>query len=132
MLRMETTPNGPPNVPEFGSVKTEDGFKGLYLMSAYHHIKDSTPYPAVLVTTGINDPRVDSSEAAKMAARLQASTSSGKPVLLRIDYDAGHGMGSTKPQQEQLTADTYSFFLWQFGDPDFHPKLFAAAEKAAK
>ena len=132
MLRMETTPNGPPNVPEFGSVKTEDGFKGLYLMSAYHHIKDSTPYPAVLVTTGINDPRVDSSEAAKMAARLQASTSSGKPVLLRIDYDAGHGMGSTKPQQEQLTADTYSFFLWQFGDPDFHPKLFAAPEEAAK
>jgi prolyl oligopeptidase len=131
MLRMETTPNGPPNVPEFGSVKTEDGFKGLFLMSAYHHIKEGTPYPAVLVTTGINDPRVDSWEAAKMAARLQASTSSGKPVLLRIDYDAGHGMGSTKPQQEQLTADTYSFFLWQFGDPEFQPKP-ATNQKAAQ
>jgi prolyl oligopeptidase len=53
MLRMETTPNGPPNVPEFGSSKTEEGFKGLYGMSAYHHIKDGTPYPAVIVTTGI-------------------------------------------------------------------------------
>ena len=42
MLRFETSPNGPPNVPEFGSVKTEDGFKGLYRMSAYQHIKDKT------------------------------------------------------------------------------------------
>lgn len=119
MLRFETTPNGPPNVPEFGSIKTQDGFEGLYGMSAYHHVKDGTPYPAVIVTTGINDPRVDSWQAAKMAARLQAATSSGKPVLLRIDYDAGHGMGSTKPQNEQLNADMQSFFLWQFGDPEF-------------
>ena len=132
MLRFETSPNGPPNVPEFGSIKTKDGFKGLYLMSAYHHIKDKTAYPAVLVTTGINDPRVDSWEAAKMAARLQAATSSGKPVLLRIDYDAGHGFGSTKPQQEQLTADTYSFFLWQFGDPDFQPKPAADSQKGGQ
>lgn len=132
MLRMETTPGGPANIPEFGTVKTKEGFKGLYLMSAYHHIKDHTLYPAVLVTTGINDPRVVSWEAAKMAARLQAATSSGKPVLLRIDFDAGHGFGNTKPQQEQLTADTYSFFLWQFGDPDFQPKPPAESTKAGK
>jgi prolyl oligopeptidase len=100
-------------------------------MSAYHHIKDGTPYPAVLVTTGINDPRVDPWEAGKMAARLQAATSSSKPVLLRIDYDAGHGIGSTKPQQEQLTADTYSFFLWQFGDSEFQPKSPVGPEKGA-
>lgn len=121
MLRFETTPNGPPNVPEFGSTKTEDGFKGLYGMSGYHHVKDGTSYPAVMVTTGINDPRVDSWQAAKMAARLQAATSSNKPVLLRVDFDAGHGMGSTKPQNEQLNADLQSFFLWQFGDPEFQP-----------
>src|SRR5262249_55270976 len=54
-VRAEFTPNGPPNVPEFGSVKTEDGFKGLYEMSAYHHLKDGTSYPAVMVTTGFND-----------------------------------------------------------------------------
>jgi len=127
MLRIETSANGPPNIPEFGSTKTEEGFKGLYGMSSYHHVKDGTPYPAVLVTTGINDPRVDSWQAAKMAARLQAATSSGKPVLLRIDYDAGHGMGSTKPQNEQLNADMESFFLWQFGDPGFQPKAAASA-----
>jgi prolyl oligopeptidase len=120
-LRIEISPNGPANIPEFGSVKTEEGFKGLYAMSAYHHIKDGTAYPAVIVVTGINDPRVASWEPAKMAARLQSATSSGKPVLLRVDFDAGHGMGSTRPQLEQETADIESFFLWQMGVQEFQP-----------
>ena len=120
-IRVETTPNGPPNIPEFGSVKTNDGFKGLYEMSAYHHVKNGTPYPAVMVTTGFNDPRVISWEPGKMAARLQAATSSGKPVLLRVDYEAGHGFGSTKTQREEEMADMMSFALWQFGDPGFQP-----------
>ena len=120
-MRWEFTENGVPNIPEFGSIKTEDGFKALYAMSAYHWIKDGTPYPAVLVTTGINDPRVDAWEAAKMAARLQAATSSGKPVLLRIDYDAGHGIGSTKKQQYEERADEIAFLLWQFGVKGFQP-----------
>jgi prolyl oligopeptidase len=114
-VRAEFSANGPPNIPEFGSVKTEDGFKGLYAMSAYHWIKDGTKYPAVLVTTGFNDPRVDSWQAAKMAARLQAATASGKPVLLRIDYDAGHGIGSTKKQGYEERADIFAFLLWQAG-----------------
>jgi prolyl oligopeptidase len=59
MLRFETMANGPPNIPEFGSVKTEEGFKALYAMSAYHHVKDQTPYPAVLLATGSNDPRLE-------------------------------------------------------------------------
>ena len=132
MLRQETTANGPPNIPEFGSTKTEDGFKGLYLMSAYHHIKNGTLYPAVMLSTGINDPRVDSWQAAKMAARLQSATSSDHPILLRIDYDAGHGMGSTKLQSEQLSADMQSFFLWQFGDPAFQPKQAGNTNAAAR
>lgn len=82
VVRSEFTPNGPPNIPEFGTVKQADGFKALYQMSAYHHIKDGTPYPAVIITTGFNDPRVISWEPGKMAARLQAATSSNKPVLL--------------------------------------------------
>jgi prolyl oligopeptidase len=88
VVRSEFTPNGPPNIPEFGTVKTQDGFKALYEMSAYAHVKDGTPYPAVMITTGFNDPRVASWQPGKMAARLQAATSSGKPVLLRVDYDA--------------------------------------------
>jgi prolyl oligopeptidase len=119
MLRMETTPNGVPNIPEFGSVKTQDGFKGLYEMSAYNHVSDGTKYPAVMLTTGINDPRVEPWQSAKMAARLQAATASGKPVLLRVDYEAGHGIGSTKKQGEELTVDMWAFLLWQFGLPNF-------------
>jgi len=120
-LRMEFSENGVPNIPEFGTVKTEDGFKALYSMSSYHWVKDGTRYPAVLVTTGVNDPRVDAWEAGKMAARLQAATASGKPVLLRIDYDAGHGIGSTKKSQYAERADVIAFLLWQAGLPDFQP-----------
>jgi len=120
-LRSEFTPNGPPNIPEFGTVKDPDGFKALSEMSAYGHVKDGTKYPAVMVTTGWNDPRVISWQPGKMAARLQAASSSGKPVLLRVDYDAGHGIGSTKTQGEELQADTMSFTLWQFGAPGFQP-----------
>jgi prolyl oligopeptidase len=121
MLRTEFSPSGVLNTPEFGTVKEPDGFKALYEMSAYHHVKDGTKYPAVLLTTGFNDPRVPSWHPGKMAARLQAATSSGKPVLLRVDYDAGHGIGSTKTQRELELADQMSFALWQFGVEGFQP-----------
>jgi prolyl oligopeptidase len=122
-LRMETTANGVPNIPEFGSTKTEDGVKALYAMSSYHHIKDRTAYPAVLFETGYNDPRVDPWHMAKMTAALQAATSSGKPVLLRVEYEGGHGgIGGTEKQAQERLADEYSFLLWRFGTPDFQPK----------
>ena len=121
LLRMEFSSNGVPNIPEFGTVKEEDGFKGLYAMSTFHHVKDGTKYPAVLLTTGINDPRVDAWQAGKMAARLQAASTSGKPILLRIDYDAGHGFGSTKKSQYEERADTLAFLFWQFGVAGFQP-----------
>jgi prolyl oligopeptidase len=119
--RMEFTPNGPPNIAEFGTVTTAEGFKGLYAMDAYQHVKDGTAYPGVLLTAGINDPRVDPSQPAKMTARLQAATSSKKPILLRVDYDAGHGMGSTRAQHDLEFADEMSFLLWQDGDSAFQP-----------
>jgi prolyl oligopeptidase len=110
-LRSENGPNGAVNTPEFGSVKDADGFKALYAMDAYQHVKDGTAYPAVLLITGANDPRVDPWELFKMTARLQAATSSRNPVLLRIDYDAGHGMGSSKTQRDLITADQAAFLL---------------------
>jgi len=119
-LRAELQINGPANIPEFGTVKNEDDFHHLLAISAYHRIKDQTAYPAVLLTTGINDPRVDPWQMDKMTARLQAATSSGKPVLLRVDYDAGHGgIGATRSQHTALLTDQFSFLLWQLGDPDF-------------
>ena len=120
-LRSETEPNGPPNISEFGSTKDQDGFHGLFAMSAYQHVRDATPYPAVIFVTGANDPRVAPWHMMKMAARVQAATSSNRPVLLRIDYDAGHGIGSNASQREAQQADIWSFALWQMGDPDFQP-----------
>lgn len=121
-LRSELMPSGPANIPEFGTVKDPDGFKALYAMDAYQHVKDDTKYPAVLLTTGVNDPRVAPWQAAKMTARLQAASSSGKPILLRVDYDAGHGLGSTKSQRDAELADEVAFIFWQFGLPEFQPK----------
>jgi prolyl oligopeptidase len=122
-LRAERTQNGETNIPELGSVKTPEGFRELYAMSAYHHIQARTTYPAVLLETGMNDPRVDPWQMAKMAARLQAASSSGKPVLLRVDYAGGHGtMGATRSQAEEQLADEWSFLLWQFGVPGFQLK----------
>ena len=114
-LLAETTANGVPNIPEFGTFKTEEGFKNLLAMDGYHKVKDGVKYPAVMLTHGINDPRVEPWMSAKMAARLLESSASGKPILLRIDYDAGHGIGSTKKQRNEETADAYAFLFQQLG-----------------
>jgi prolyl oligopeptidase len=120
MLRSETTQNGETNIPEFGTTKTEDGFKALYAMSAYDHVEQGSRYPAVLLETGMNDPRVAPWEMAKLTARLQAATSSEKPVLLRVEYAGGHGsMGGTKKQEHETLAEEWSFLLWQLGAPEF-------------
>ncbi|MBI3872638.1 MAG: S9 family peptidase, partial [candidate division Zixibacteria bacterium] len=120
-IRMETTTNGVPNIPEFGTVTKEDEFHGLLAMSAYSHVQDGTAYPAVLLSHGINDPRVEPWMSAKTCARLQAATTSSKPVLFRVDYHAGHGIGSTKDQVQASLADKWSFLLWQCGAVGFQP-----------
>ena len=127
MTRFESMPGGPANVPEFGSAATPEGLESLRIMSAYQQVKDGTAYPAVLLTAGINDPRVAPWQPGKMAARLQKATTSGKPVLLRIDFESGHGRGSTRAQRDEELADIYSFLLWQMGDAQFQPVEAAAA-----
>jgi prolyl oligopeptidase len=117
-LRAEFSPNGPPNIPEFGTITTKAGFENLYAMDTIVHIKKGTQYPAVMVTTGLNDPRVAPWGPAKIAAALQASGST-KPVLLRIDAEAGHGIGSTKTQNDQLWADVITFVFWRAGLPEW-------------
>ena len=114
-LRFETTANGVPNIPEFGSVKTAEGFRNLLAMDGYQKIKKGVKYPATLLTHGANDPRVEPWMSAKMAARLQAATASGRPILLRLDYDAGHGIGSSRKQQNEQQADIYAFLFEQLG-----------------
>jgi prolyl oligopeptidase len=119
IVRSETAPSGVPNIPEYGTRTNEAGLTGLLEMSTYHHIRDGVKYPAVMFTHGVNDPRVEVWNSTKAAARLMAASSSGKPVLLRLNYDGGHGIGNTKSQTFDERADVYSFALWQMGVPAF-------------
>ena len=114
-VRAETTANGVPNIPEFGTVANEPGFRALLAMSTYHQIRPGTKYPAVLLTHGVNDPRVNVWHSTKAAAALSAASTSGAPVLVRLDYESGHGIGSTKAQRNEERADILAFLLWQFG-----------------
>lgn len=114
-IRAETTTNGVPNIKEFGTVTEKAGFEGLLAMSAYHAVEDGVTYPATLLTHGFNDSRVNPWMSGKMAARLQAVNGSEPPVLLRIDYDSGHGIGSTREQVLSQYADIYAFLFQRLG-----------------
>ncbi|HEU4383435.1 MAG TPA: prolyl oligopeptidase family serine peptidase [Anaeromyxobacteraceae bacterium] len=116
MLRVELHPNGAFNVTEYGTVQDPSQFRALYAYSPYHRVKDRTRYPAVLLTAGNRDPRVDAWHARKMAARLQAASASGRPVLLRVS-ESGHGMGSALDERIAETADLYAFFLHELSVP---------------
>jgi prolyl oligopeptidase len=120
-LRSEQGTDGPANSLEYGSTSTQAGFAALYAVDATQHLREHTPYPAVLLTTGMNDPRVAPWQPGKMTARLQATTSAHRPVLLLVDFGAGHGMGSTRSQRDQEFADQLAFFYWQIGRADYQP-----------
>ena len=121
-MRFEDGPDGPQNVQEFGSVKTEGGYRALAAMDPYERVVTGTEYPAVMFTGGLNDPRVPIWQPAKMAARLQAATRSDRPLLLRVEFEGGHGLGATRSQAVEVRADMYSFLLWQLGDRSFTPR----------
>lgn len=118
-LRQEFSANGPGNIPEFGTVKDSVEFRALLAMDAYQHLKPGVKYPAVLITSGFNDPRVVAWQPGKFAARLQECNTSGKPVLFHTDFEGGHGMGDTKDQWFGKIANLLSFGLWQTGTPGF-------------
>lgn len=120
-LRYVAEQNSFGEIEEWGSIDDEQGFRDLYEIDSYVHVQDGVNYPAVMFTTGATDPRVAPFHAAKMAARMQAANPNGNPVLLRVDFDAGHGIGSTRTQADELSADNLAFALWQAGAPNFQP-----------
>jgi prolyl oligopeptidase len=120
-LRSEFMPSGPANIPEFGTVKDPQGFQNLFAMDAYQHVRDDGHYPAFLLTTGLNDPRVEPWEPAKMAARLM-EVAGHQPVLLRVEDAAGHGIGTTKSTRDAEDADIAAFVFWRAGVPEWQPK----------
>ncbi len=115
MLRVELDPNGQFNVTEFGTVKDPEQFKALYAYSPYHQVRDGVKYPAVLLTTGENDGRVNPAQSRKMAARLQAATASDRPILFRSTASAGHGIGTALKERIAEQADAYAFLFDQLG-----------------
>ena len=115
MLRSELTPNGVFNIPEYGSVKDAEQFQVLYSYSPYHNVREGVAFPAILMLTGANDPRVDPMHSRKFTARLQRSTISDAPILLRTSSSTGHGIGTPLDEQIEESVDVYSFLLNQVG-----------------
>jgi len=113
MLRVELSPNGAFNIPEYGTVKDPDQFRALHAYSPYHRVKDGGGYPAVLFLTGANDPRVDPMQSRKMTARLQAAGTS--PVLLRTSAASGHGFGTPLDERIEAEVDVLSFLFERLG-----------------
>jgi len=105
-------------VPEYGSSEDAAAFAVLRAYSPYHRVVDGIRYPAVLLTAGENDTRVHASHARKMAARLQAATSSSpadRPVLLWVDREAGHGQGKPLNLRLRDAVDQRIFLMSQLG-----------------
>jgi prolyl oligopeptidase len=122
MVRSEQRANGVANVPEYGTVKVEAEFHALLRNSSYHAIQNGNRYPATMLMHGVNDSRVDVWQSLKYASRLADAQKGQQAVLLRLDYEAGHGAGSGADQANQRTADLQAFMLWQMGVPEFQPQ----------
>ncbi|HEX3622548.1 MAG TPA: prolyl oligopeptidase family serine peptidase [Acidimicrobiales bacterium] len=113
-------------VPEYGDPDDPEQFAVIARYSPYQHVVDATMYPATLITTAESDSRVDPLHARKFAARLQAATATStsgadpssadeRPILVRIESRAGHGVGKPAWKQADEAADTWAFVLWQLG-----------------
>jgi prolyl oligopeptidase len=120
-MRLEFSANGPVNIPEFGTVKDSIECAALYEMDGVQHVVKGTKYPALICVGGWNDPRVVPWQPGKFAAAVQNASSSGKPALLKINYDNGHFTEDRNVTYANF-ANQYAFVLWQTGHPDFQPK----------
>lgn len=118
-LRDEITPNGQPK--EFGTVKDPEEFRALLEMDAYCHIKKNVKYPSTLITGGINDQRVAVWEPIKFAAKLIADDASKNPILLKVDFEGGHGGNVPLIQTHTNLSDIFAFAFWQLGHPEYQP-----------
>ncbi|ROI01850.1 S9 family peptidase [Chryseobacterium sp. G0240] len=120
VLRSQNSANGANQIPEVGSLKEPEDTKYLIEMDAQSKVKKGVKYPAVIVRTGMNDSRITPWEPAKFAAALQNSTSSGKPVLLYVNYENGHFTSDLDVVFKEYS-DIFAFALWQVGHPKFQP-----------
>jgi prolyl oligopeptidase len=117
MLRVELWPNGQYNVSEYGTVTRKPDFEWLRAYSPLQNVKPDTAYPAVLLITGVNDPRVAPWQSRKFAAALQAATTSKDPVLLLTRMNEGHGVTASFSQRVGNAAAAMAFFARELGLP---------------
>ena len=110
LLREERTPNGAYNTGEFGTVTDPAQFAWMLKQSPYHNLHRNVAYPAVLMTTGENDPRVEPYNSRKMIATLQAATSSTNPILLVQSAGQGHGLDDSFDQAVERATIELTFF----------------------
>ena len=111
MLRYQRFLMGRTWTTEYGSAENAADFAYIYKYSPYQHVVKGTKYPAGMFFTGDGDTRVDPMNARKMAALLQASTGSGRPVLLHYSLKGGHSAGVSQTQLVEDYADEMGF-LW--------------------
>ena len=111
MLRYQKFEMGRLWTTEYGSAENEKDFAWLRKYSPYHNVRTGTAYPAIMFFTGDSDTRVDPLHARKMAALMQATSTSGRPILLRYSLKSGHSAGVSAAQLIDDYADQLTF-LW--------------------
>ena len=124
MLRYHTFTAGAGWSADYGTAEdSKEMFEYLKNYSPVHALKDSTSYPATLITTADHDDRVVPAHSFKFAARLQEAQAGPAPALIRIQTKAGHGSVSTT-QQIELQTDIYAFTWENMGvTPDFSKEV---------
>lgn len=107
----DTLPLTPPEWPEWGNpIVDKAAFEYIRSYSPYDNV-ERKDYPAILVTGGLNDPRVTYWEPAKWVARLRANKTDDNPLLLKINMGAGHGGKSGRFEALRETAEEFAFIL---------------------
>jgi oligopeptidase B len=111
----ETLPLTPGEWPEWGNpIEDRAAFELIRSYSPYDNVK-AQPYPPMLVTAGLNDPRVTYWEPAKWVARLRELKTDHNELLLKTNMGAGHGGKSGRFESLKETAEEFAFILWQMG-----------------
>jgi prolyl oligopeptidase len=116
MLRFHKFTIGWAWVSDYGSSGKADEFETLFAYSPYHNLKPAPYFPATLVTTADHDDRVVPGHSFKYAARLQEVHGNQKrPMLIRIQTEAGHGAGKPTTMLIEEQADRWAFVMANLG-----------------
>ncbi|MEM8995831.1 MAG: prolyl oligopeptidase family serine peptidase [Acidobacteriota bacterium] len=116
MVRYHQFGSGETWVPEYGSAEDPEQFATLFAYSPYHRVKKGEHYPSLLMLAASHDDRVDPMHARKFVAAVQwATAAEDRPVLMRLERNAGHGGGDMVEKRVLSTADQIAFLMHELG-----------------